>query len=103
MNYFQFLILFFSGYKIVCYYEGWAVYRKDPMTFTSQDIDPKMCTHLIYSFAGLEGNQIVSLDTEEDIENGGYTKVNWIFKLFKSPILIGILIVQMYSIYRNLQ
>ena len=70
--------LFFSGYKIVCYYEGWAVYRKDPMTFTSQDIDPKMCTHLIYSFAGLEGNQIVSLDTEEDIENGGYTKVNWI-------------------------
>jgi GH18 family chitinase len=46
------------------------------MTFTSQDIDPKMCTHLIYSFAGLEGNQIVSLDTEEDIENGGYTKVN---------------------------
>ena len=76
MNYFQFLILFFSGYKIVCYYEGWAVYRKDPMTFTSQDIDPKMCTHLIYSFAGLEGNQIVSLDTEEDIENGGYTKVN---------------------------
>ena len=53
------------------------------MTFTSQDIDPNMCTHLIYSFAGLEGNQIVSLDTEEDIENGGYTKVNikwlWIF------------------------
>ena len=76
MNYFLFLIFFFSGYKIVCYYEGWAVYRKDPMTFTSQDIDPKMCTHLIYSFAGLEGNQIVSLDTEEDIENGGYTKVN---------------------------
>ena len=52
------------------------MYRKDPMTFTSQDIDPNMCTHLIYSFAGLEGNQIVSLDTEEDIENGGYTKVN---------------------------
>ena len=31
-----------------------------------------MCTHLIYSFAGLEGNKIVSLDSELDIEQGGY-------------------------------
>ena len=45
------------------------------MKFTSQDIDPKMCTHLMYSFAGLEGNKIISLDTKEDIDNGGYSKV----------------------------
>ena len=33
-----------------------------------------MCTHLIYSFAGLQGNKIVSLDPEMDIDKGQYAE-----------------------------
>lgn len=62
----------YNGYKIVCYYGAWAVYRQKPMAFNVTDIDPHACTHLIYAFAGLDEatNKIVSLDPKVDIEEG---------------------------------
>ena len=62
----------YNGYKIVCYYGAWAVYRKPPMAFNVTDIDPYACTHLIYAFAGLDAttNKIISLDPLVDIEEG---------------------------------
>ena len=62
----------YNGYKIVCYYGAWAVYRNDPMTFNVTDIDPHACTHLIYAFAGLDAttNEIISLDPKVDLEEG---------------------------------
>ncbi|CAD6225818.1 GSCOCT00014073001.2-RA-CDS [Cotesia congregata] len=44
--------------KIVCYYTSWSNYRKGNGKFEIEDIDPKLCTHLIYSFVGLNGNNI---------------------------------------------
>ncbi|KAJ9583495.1 hypothetical protein L9F63_022158, partial [Diploptera punctata] len=44
-------------YNVICYVEGWAVYRKDPMRFSSLKLDPFACTHL---------------DEEYDIVKGGY-------------------------------
>ncbi len=42
------------------------------MSFEASDVDPTMCTHLLYSFAGLteETLEIVSLDPERDIVSG---------------------------------
>ena len=61
--------------KVVCYYGGWAVYRKEPMAFNVTDIDPNYCTHLIYTFAGLDNQtfEIKSLDPEVDIKEGTAT------------------------------
>ena len=63
--------------KIVCYYGAWSVYRPAPFNFSVTDIDPFSCTHLIYSFAGLEPDSltIMSLDTEEDITKGGLRSI----------------------------
>ena len=63
-----------KDFKIVCYYEAWAVYRKAPFNFGVSDIDPFACTHIIYSFAGLDNKTltIVSLDKEEDIVKGRF-------------------------------
>ncbi len=59
---------------MVCYYSGWAVYRRDPFTFTPAEADPALCTHLIYAFAGLDADtmEIVALDREMDIVSGYY-------------------------------
>ena len=59
-------------FKIVCYYGAWSVYRPEPYNFKVSDIDPFSCTHVIYSFAGLDAETltIVSLDKEEDIVKG---------------------------------
>ena len=61
-----------ADYKIVCYYGAWSVYRPAPANFGVGNIDPFSCTHLIYSFAGLDQDSltIVSLDAAEDIVKG---------------------------------
>merc|ERR1712209_34232 len=53
-----------------------ANYRPEAGKFTPENIDPKLCTHLIYSFAGLDNStwSIKSLDPWMDFEknyNGG--------------------------------
>nr|XP_049698952.1 probable chitinase 2 isoform X1 [Helicoverpa armigera]XP_049698953.1 probable chitinase 2 isoform X2 [Helicoverpa armigera]XP_049698958.1 probable chitinase 2 isoform X3 [Helicoverpa armigera] len=56
--------------KVVCYIATWAVYRPDPGKFSLEDLEPSLCTHLVYSFAGLNEttNTIKSLDPWQDLE-----------------------------------
>ncbi|XP_076042458.1 putative chitinase 10 isoform X2 [Oratosquilla oratoria] len=63
-----------ADYKLICYYGGWSAYREEPFKFTVLDIDPHSCTHLIYSFAGLQkdNNTMMVLDEELDIVKGAY-------------------------------
>ena len=37
----------------MCYWGSWSTYRKGDGKFTVNDIDPNLCTTIIYSFAGL--------------------------------------------------
>merc|ERR1719357_1408779 len=66
--------------KVVCYWGTWANYRPDGGKFTPEQVDPELCTHLVYSFAGLDlvNSAIKSLDTWMDLEDnyglGGFTK-----------------------------
>lgn len=58
--------------KIVCYYGTWATYRTGNGAFNVEDIDPNLCTHIIYSFVGLETDGSVKvLDAWLDLEDGG--------------------------------
>lgn len=60
---------------VACYYSSWSIYREEEGRFTINDIDPTLCTHLIYSFAGLDINtRISSLDPNNDITNGNLFK-----------------------------
>jgi len=56
--------------KVVCYWGTWANYRPDGGKFTPEHVDPTLCTHLIYSFAGLDNTTwaITSLDKWMDLE-----------------------------------
>ena len=56
--------------KIVCYYGAWSLYRPGDGKFTAEDIDPTLCTHLMYSFAGLDANtnQFKVLDPNLDTD-----------------------------------
>lgn len=54
---------------MVCYYGSWAVYRPVPGKFDVEQIDPTLCTHLIYTFVGLgEGGKVNVLDAWNDLE-----------------------------------
>lgn len=61
--------------KIVCYYSNWAVYRPSLAKFTPQNINPYLCTHIIYAFAGFNKRyELKPYDPYNDIEQGNYKK-----------------------------
>lgn len=52
-----------KSYKIVCYYTNWAQYRPKPGSFFPDNVDPKLCTHIIFAFAKL--NDLYELQSFE--------------------------------------
>lgn len=54
---------------MVCYYGSWGVYRPGAGHISVNEIDASLCTHLVYSFAGLDiiQNGIVPLDPNNDL------------------------------------
>ena len=58
---------------VVCKVGGWAAYRPGNGEFLVENIDPMLCTHIIYEFAGLDNvtHSIYSLDSYIDTEEDG--------------------------------
>lgn len=55
--------------NVVCYYGSWAVYRPGLGKFDVENIDPFICTHIIYGFIGLgSDNKVKVLDAYNDLE-----------------------------------
>lgn len=62
-----------SDYKLVCYYANWSIYRPGAAKFTPENINPFLCTHLIYAFAGMNKNyEFKPFDSYNDIQLGKY-------------------------------
>lgn len=60
---------------IVCYLGSWSVYRPALSKFTPENINPFLCTHVIYAFAGLSSKfELKPFDSYNDITQGGYRK-----------------------------
>ncbi|KAJ1137985.1 hypothetical protein NDU88_004376 [Pleurodeles waltl] len=51
-----------SAYELTCYFTNWAQYRPGLGKFMPDNIDPCLCTHLIYAFAGMSNNQITTIE-----------------------------------------
>uniref|UniRef100_A0A2K6RMX1 Acidic mammalian chitinase n=1 Tax=Rhinopithecus roxellana TaxID=61622 RepID=A0A2K6RMX1_RHIRO len=54
--------LFGSAYQLTCYFSNWAQYRPGLGRFMPDNIDPCLCTHLIYAFAGMQNNKITTIE-----------------------------------------
>ncbi|CAL1270702.1 unnamed protein product [Larinioides sclopetarius] len=83
-------------YKIVCYLGSWANYRRDDGKFLIEDIDPKLCTHLVYGFAKLNHNNKIAaydpyLDLKENWGLGAYERFTGLKK--KNPNLKTLLAI----------
>ncbi|XP_006823336.2 acidic mammalian chitinase-like [Saccoglossus kowalevskii] len=91
MTWLTFLLIFISvaashqqdangNFKRVCYYSNWAQYRPGIGSFKPEDIDPYLCTHIVYAFANMNtDHEIIAYewnDESTDWSKGMWEKVN---------------------------
>lgn len=81
---------------VVCYQGTWSVYRPGVGRFGVEDIDPFLCTHLVYAFLGIEETgKLRIIDPYLDLEdNGGHGNIKKFNALkLKNPTLKTLLAV----------
>ncbi|XP_008184295.1 probable chitinase 10 isoform X2 [Acyrthosiphon pisum] len=78
-------------FKVVCYFTNWAWYRHSGGKYLPSDIDPSLCTHIIYGFAVLDNDELTirAHDTWADFDNFFYRKVTAL-KKFGVKVLLAI-------------
>ncbi|XP_056256554.1 chitinase-3-like protein 1 [Seriola aureovittata] len=53
--------------QMVCYFTNWSQYRPGTGKFTPQNVDPFMCTHLIYAFSIINNkNELVTYEWNDE-------------------------------------
>jgi len=58
----------------VCYHTNWSQYRPGAGKFVPEDLDPSLCTHMIYSFAKLTNNHLTAFEWNDEGAGGGYER-----------------------------
>ncbi len=63
--------------KVLCYMSNWAFYRSGEAHFVPEQIDPNLCSAIIYSFASLDPDHLTirEFDSWVDLDNQYYRRV----------------------------
>nr|CAD7461787.1 unnamed protein product [Timema tahoe] len=67
--------------RVVCYFASWSLTRTGDSQYRIEDIDPYLCTHVIYAFANLASDGTIQVsDPSTDSSTGlgiyGYNRLN---------------------------
>uniref|UniRef100_A0A182S5W7 GH18 domain-containing protein n=1 Tax=Anopheles maculatus TaxID=74869 RepID=A0A182S5W7_9DIPT len=62
--------------RLICYYTNWSHARPEAYAYQIEDIPGNLCTHVAYTFVGLNGttSQLVSLKPEYDEDQNGFAR-----------------------------
>ena len=54
-----------DGYKLVCYYTNWSQYRPKKGKYLPENIDPFLCTHVIFAFGWIKDGKLSSFEAND--------------------------------------
>ncbi|KAL1426955.1 hypothetical protein MTO96_003254 [Rhipicephalus appendiculatus] len=61
-----------EGPKVVCYFPTWSFFRQGRGHYTPEDIDPHLCTHIIYGFTSLDSDSLHLANASEIIADAKF-------------------------------
>lgn len=64
--------------RVFCYYTNWSYRRPGMGQFTPEDVDPKLCTHIVFAFATIKDNKIAASednDVGDAFTEGTYDRI----------------------------
>lgn len=80
-----------SGKKVICYYTNWAWKRDSFGRFTPEDINGRLCTHIIYAFVTLsEETFLLDIDDSVNAYKSFLNKTAEIRKRNGVKVLLGL-------------
>ncbi|EFA06698.1 putative chitinase 2-like Protein [Tribolium castaneum] len=68
-----------SSANVVCYFTSWTIYREGDGQFAAKDVDPTLCTHILYAFVGL--NEDGTINILDDWEITGLEEIKHLVSL----------------------
>jgi chitinase len=62
--------------KVVCFVTNWSFYRKKDGKYVPENLNPKLCTHIIFVYAKLDPDllELIEFDKWTDLENQLYSR-----------------------------
>ncbi|XP_075997215.1 acidic mammalian chitinase-like [Genypterus blacodes] len=55
-----------SSYILTCYFTNWGQYRPGAGKYFPTDVDPCLCDHLVYAFAGMDNNMLKTYEWNDE-------------------------------------
>ncbi|KAG5835435.1 hypothetical protein ANANG_G00243980 [Anguilla anguilla] len=75
--------------KLVCYFSNWSQYRNGIGRFTPANLDPFLCTHVVYFLATIEANQITITEWNDAEHYRSLNGLKTINPLMKTLLSVG--------------
>ncbi|XP_030633581.1 acidic mammalian chitinase-like [Chanos chanos] len=75
--------------KLVCYMTNWAQYRPGSGKFTPGNVDPFLCTHVIYALATIKDNKLRTAEWNDESMYKSLNDLKYVNPLLKTLLSVG--------------